>query len=71
MDFLSENFINYEKNAGENGSMELLIERLQNVWNSTRMIVNRGFTPFEMAAGWEKETAAKKKQTKRNHSENV
>lgn len=50
LDYLGECFINFEEVADDIQEMNRLIGLLQDVWNNTRMVVNRGHTPAELAA---------------------
>lgn len=49
LDYLGWNFANFEDVADDMKNMNLLISRLQDVWNNTRMLINRGYTPTELA----------------------
>lgn len=62
MVFLEDNCLDYELLMENESQIDRLIERLQSVWNSTRMILNRGFTPDELEA---------QKNTGKNHKNNI
>lgn len=62
MAFLEDNCLDYELLMENESQIDRLIERLQSVWNSTRMILNRGFTPDELEA---------QKNTGKNHKNNI